>query len=163
MEFFSDAENWVGIGTLVFFGILLWKKVPALVAKGLDTRAAVITQELADARKLREEAQALLEQYQRKQAAAESEAAAIVTEARGEAERYAKESRAALDAQIARRAKQAQDKIAQAETQALAEVRAMAADAAIAAAEKLIAARMSDARASELITSALKEIPDKLN
>src|SRR5262249_31012362 len=87
MEFFHEAETWVGIGSLVFFAILLWKKVPALVAKGLDARAAAIAKELADARGLREEAEALLAQYKRKQADAEKEASSIISEARAEAER----------------------------------------------------------------------------
>ncbi len=91
------------------------------------------------------------------------EASAILEEARGEAERYAAEARAALDVQIERRAKVAEERIAQAEAQAVAEMRALAADAAIEAAESLIAERMTDARSSELIKSALKEIPNKLN
>ena len=68
-----------------------------------------------------------------------------------------------LTQQIERRAQQAQDKIAQAETQAMAEIRALAADAAAAAAEKLIAARLDEKRAGELIAASLKELPGKLN
>jgi F-type H+-transporting ATPase subunit b len=162
-EFLANAETWVGVGTLVFFAILLWKKVPALIARALDARAAGIAKELADARALREEAEALLRQYQQKQADAEKEAAAIVTEARAEAERYGIEARQAINVQIERRAKMAQEKIAQAEAQALAEVRALAADAAVAAAERLIAERLTEPRAQELVRQALKEIPGKLN
>jgi F-type H+-transporting ATPase subunit b len=162
-EFFSNPETWVGIGTLVFFALLIWKKVPALIGKALDARAAGIAKELEDARLLREEAEALLRQYQQKQSEAEKEAAAIVTEAHAEAQRYAVEARQQIDAQIERRAKMAQEKIAQAEAQALAEVRALAADAAVAAAEKLIAERLTDQRSADLVRQALKEIPAKLN
>ena len=162
-EFFGNAETWVGIGTLIFFAILIWKKVPAMIGKALDARAAQISKELDDARVLREEAEALLRQYQHKQAEAEKEASAILTEARAEAERYAIEARAQINAQIERRGKMAQEKIAQAEAQAIAEVRALAADAAVSAAEKLISERLSDNRAQELVKSALKEIPGKLN
>ena len=162
-EFFANPHTWVGIGIVVFLGILIWKKVPQTVFGMLDARAATIKKELDDARQLREEASVLLGQYRRKQADAEKEAAAIIEEARAEAQRYAKEAREALDAQIERRAKVAQEKIAQAEAQALAEVRALAADAAVKAAEKLIAERMTDARSSDLIKGAIKEIPAKLN
>ena len=162
-EYFSNAETWAGIGTLIFLGILLWKKVPAMVAKQLDARSALIAKELEDARRLREEAETLLRDYQNKQAQAEKEAAAIVTEARAEAERYAQEARTAINAQIERRGKMAQDKIAQAEAQALADVRALAADAAVAAAEKLIAARLNEQRSQTLVREAIKEIPGKLN
>jgi F-type H+-transporting ATPase subunit b len=162
-EFFGNAETWAGIGTLIFLGLLIWKKVPAMAAKALDARAALIAKELEDARRLREEAESLLQSYQQKQAEAEREAAKILSEARAEAERYAQEARTAINAQIERRGKMAQEKIAQAEAQALAEVRALAADAAVAAAGKLIAERLGAERSSELVKSAIKEIPAKLN
>ena len=162
-EFLANAETWVGVGTVIFFALLIWKKVPAMATKALDARAATIAQELADARRLRDEAESLLAQYQQKQAEAEREASAIVTEARAEAERFAQEARTAITAQIERRGKMAQDKIAQAEAQALAEVRALAADAAIAVAEKIITERLSEPRAQALVRDAIKEIPSKLN
>lgn len=163
MEFLQEAEFWVGVGFVLVVGLIFWKKVPGMIGKALDTRAAAISAELDNARKLREEAQALLEQYRRKQREADKEAEAIITEARAEAERYATEAKAALSAQIERRAKAAQDKIAQAEQQAIAEIRNLAADAAAAAAEKLIAAKVDEKRAGELIKKALGEIPTKLN
>ena len=162
-ELLSDPEFWVGIGTLIFLGILVWKKVPALIAHALDARAAAIAKELEDARRLREEAEVLLAQYQTKRADADKEAAAIVTEAKAEAERYALEARATIKAQVERRAKQAEERIAQAEAQAVAEVRALAADAAVAAAEKLIGSRLDDRRTADLIKRSLEEIPSKLN
>ncbi|HYM17344.1 MAG TPA: ATP F0F1 synthase subunit B [Micropepsaceae bacterium] len=162
-ELLKDPEFWVGIGTLIFIGILLWKKVPAMLASSLDARAAAIAKELDDARRLREEAEALLLEYEKKRADADQEAAVIVTGAKAEAERYAAEARAQIKAQVERRAKQAEEKIAQAEAQAVAEVRALAADAAVAAAEKLIASRLDDRRAADLIKRSLEEIPSKLN
>ena len=101
--------------------------------------------------------------YKKKRADAEGEAAAILAEAKAEAQRFATESRAALAAQIERRGKQAEEKIAQAEAQAVAEMRALAADRAIAAAEALLAARLDDKRAADLVKRSLEEIPSKLN
>ena len=163
MELSSDPEFWVGIGTLIFFGILLWQKVPALITSALDARAAAIAKELEEAQRLRTEAEALLAEYKKKRADAEGEAAAILAEAKAEAERFAAESRAALAAQIERRGKQAEEKIAQAEAQAVAEMRALAADRAVAAAETLITARLDDKRAADLVKRSLEEIPSKLN
>jgi F-type H+-transporting ATPase subunit b len=163
MELFSDPEFWVGLGTIVFIGILLWQGVPKLVANSLDARAAAIAKELEDARRLRSEAEALLAEYQKKRERAEEEASSIVSEAKAEAERYAAEARVTIKAQIERRSRQAEEKIAQAEAQAVAEVRAVAADAAVAAAEKLIAARLDDNRSADLIKRSLGEIPSKLN
>ena len=163
MELLSEPELWVGVGFLMVVGLLLYVGVPKLVGGMLDARAAAIKSELDEARRLREEAQALLEGYKKKAAGAEKEAEAIVVEARAEAERFAAESRAALQSLIERRAKGAQDKIAQAEAAALAEIRSMAADAATAAAEKLIVARMDAKRTGTLIAESIKDLSSKLN
>lgn len=162
MDFLHEPETWVALGLVVLIAIFLYQRVPAFVAAALDTRAKAIAKELDEARKLREEAAALLAQYKARAKDAENEAASIVTEARAEAERFASEARAQLKAQIERRAKQAQDKIAQAEAHAVAEIRAKAADAAVDAAQKLIAARTDAAKASALISQSIKELPGKL-
>lgn len=163
MEIFHEAEFWVGVGFVLVLVLLVWKGVPGMVGKMLDSRAAVIAVELAEARRLREEALALLADYQKRAAGAEAEAQSIVTEARAEAERFAAESRANLTAQIERRGQAAQDKIAQAEAAAMNEIRALAANAAAGAAEKLIAARMDEKRAAALIENSIKDLGGKLN
>jgi len=158
-----DAEFWVGVGTLIFLAIVVWKKVPQMVAKALDARAAVIVKELDEAKRLREEAMVLLAQYQAKRSQADNEAAQIVAEAKAESERYAAEARVQINQQIERRGKLAQDKIAQAEAQAIADVRALAVDTAVAAAEKLIAAKLDEQRAGKLVREAISDLPGKLN
>jgi len=163
MEIFGNPEFWVLVGTAIFVGVILWLRVPAMIGTQLDARAAEIAKELDDARRLREEAESLLAEYKKKRDSAEAEAASIVSEARAEAARFAAESRTALKAQIERRTKQAQDKIVQAEAQAVAEVRALAADAAVAAAEKLIAAKLDDKHAADLVKRSLEALPTKLN
>ena len=162
-EFLANPHSWVSVGVTIFIGVLIWKKIPQAMMGMLDSRAAAIAKELNDAKQLREEASALLAQYKQKQAEAEKEASAILDEAHAEAQRYAAETRAALDLQIERRAKVAEDRIAQAEAQAIAEMRALAAETAIKAAEALIADRMNEKLSGDLIKSALKEIPGKLN
>ena len=163
MELLHEPEFWVGVGFVIVIGILLYVGVPKMVATMLDARAAAIKAELDEARRLREEAEAVLAGYKRKAAGAEREAASIVTEARAEAERFAAEARLQLAQQIGRRAQLAQDKIAQAEATAMAEIRHLAADAAAAAAEKLIAARMNEGKAAALIADSIKALPGKLN
>lgn len=159
----QDPEFWVGVGFVLVIAILVWQGVPKMVAKMLDSRAASIAAELAEARRLREEAAALLADYKIKAAGAEREAESIILEARAEVARFSEVSRADLKAQIERRAQTAQDKIAQAETAAMNEIRALAADAAIAAAQKLIQARMDEQRAGHLIADGIKDLGAKLN
>ncbi len=160
---FATAEFWI-LGCLVaFFLILGYFKVHRTIAGSLDKRAADIAAELDEARRLREEAQQLLASYQRKQREAMKEAEDIVTQARTEAEQLAKETRANMEAQVERRTKLAEDKIAQAEAQALADVRSVAADVAIGAARRVIAEKVDASADAKLIEKSIADLASKLH
>src|ERR1700744_157857 len=163
MEMLREPEFWIAVGFVLVIAILVWKGVPKMVGTMLDQRAASISAELNEARRLREEAAGLLADYKAKAASAEREAESIITEARAEATRFAEVSRADLVAQIGRRAQAAQDKIAQAEAAAMSEIRALAAAAAVAASQKLITARMDEQRAGHLIADGIRDLGAKLN
>jgi F-type H+-transporting ATPase subunit b len=163
MEMLHEPEFWVAVGFVLVIVLLVWKGVPGMVAKVLDQRAAVISAELEEAKRLRAEAAALLADYQKRAKGAEAEARSIIDSATAEAAEFQRESRAALEAQIHRRALAAQDKIAQAEAQALNEIRGLAADTAVNAARKLIAERLDESRAKGLIADSIKGLGDKLN
>src|SRR6185295_18923042 len=132
------AEFWVAVSFVGFLAILIYYKIPALLAKALDERAAAIRKELDEARRLRDEAQNLLNDYQKKYRNAGLEAESIIEQARGEAQAYAKETRGSLAESLERRTRQAEEKIARAEAQAVDEVRAAAVDTAMTAAERIL-------------------------
>lgn len=159
----AAAEFWVLIGFIVFVGILMWAKAPEMVSKALDDRSDLIRKELDEARRLREEAQELLADYQRKSREADEEAKSILAQARREAETLATETRKSLAEQLERRTKLAEDKIKRAETQALSEVRSTAVDAALAAAESLIRAKVQGGSGDALVTQSIKDLKGKLN
>lgn len=159
----QEAEFWVLVAFVVFMGLLVYYKVPGLIAKMLDDRADAIRKELDEARKLREDAQALLNDYQNKAKEAETEAKAIIDQAKKEAETLAAEARKALAENIERRSKLAEDKIARAEAQALSEVRSTAVDTAIAAAERLLQARVPGSVGDGLVDQAIKGLKGTLN
>lgn len=156
-------EFWVLIAFLLFALMLIYYKVPGLVGRMLDERADVIRKELDDARRLREEAQQLLADYQRKSREAEAEAKSIVDQARREAENMAAEAKRNLADSLERRTKLAEEKITRAEAQAQAEVRGAAVDAAIAAAEKVLRGRMAGKTASDLIDENIRDLKGRLN
>jgi F0F1-type ATP synthase membrane subunit b/b' len=122
-----------------FILILLWKKVPGLVTRGLDNQIAAIRTRLDDAKQLRAEAEALRDEYARKIAGAEAEAAAMLAHADEEAKGVLAKAEADARDLTARRAKMAEDKIGAAERAALQAIRAKAADAATKAAAAIIA------------------------
>ena len=162
-EYAKEYEVWVAIGLAVLILGFLYLRVPRMVAKMLDDRAGAIAKELDEARRLRDEAAAVLAGYLQKASLAEAEAATIIADAKEDAERFAKETRAQLRQQIERRAQIARDKIEQAETAALDEIRALAADKAAAAAGKLIADKLDEGKSDKLVQDSIKELPEKLN
>ena len=129
------AEFWVAVGFVAFILVAIYLKAHTKVGAMLDTRGEKIRDDLAEAERMRKEAAEILASFERKRADAEKEAATLVEEAREEAAQIAKEAEAKMDEFVKRRTKQADAKIANAETQALAQVHAIAADAAAAAAE----------------------------
>ncbi len=163
MAFLSDPSFWVAVAFFGFIALLFYYKVPTLVIKALDDRAAEIKRTLDEARALREEAQKVLADYQRKQRNAQSEAEDIIAMAEREAQTYVEETKRALKEQLERRTKLAEEKIARAELQAMAEVRALAASVAIEAAEKLISQKLAPETANALIEQTINDIKTKLN
>lgn len=161
--FFERPETWVGIAFFLFVGLLVYLRVPSLIAKALDDRADAIRKELDDARKLREEAENLLADYQKKAREAEEEAQGIIDQAKREAEALANETRAALQESVARRARQAEEKIARAEQQAVGEVRAAAVEAAISTAEKILKTKASGGTGDRLLSESIEALRGKLN
>lgn len=160
---FHEAEFWVAIGFLVFLGLMGWVGVHRTIGKSLDDRAVRIKAELEEARRLRNEAAALLAEYQRKRQDAEGEAQEIVSGAKAEAERLAVDAKARIEEFVARRTKIAETKIAQAEAQAAADVRAAAAEAAVAAAEKILRQETKGELAGRLIARGIEDVGKKLN
>jgi F-type H+-transporting ATPase subunit b len=160
---FEDPETWVAVGFFILVGVALYLKVPAMVTRALDERAERIRAELDEARRLREEAQALLAEYQRKQNDAAKEAEKIIAQAREAAETFARESREKLAESLERRRRLAEAKIARAEADAIDDVRRHAADIAIAAASRLLGQELSPAKAKGLIDDGIKSVRDELN
>ena len=159
----EDPTFWVSVGTVLFIGLIIWQRVPHMIAKALDDRAAGIRAELDEAKRLREEAEVLLKQYRAKTAGAEQEAKAIIDAAKEAADRMAIDARAQLQQQLERRAKMAEEKIAQAEADAVAEVRAVATAVATTAAAEVIGKRVSEAKGDELIEGAIRDLRTKLH
>jgi F-type H+-transporting ATPase subunit b len=157
-----DATFWATAALVVFIGVVLYLRLPAMITGALDKRIAKIEADLAEADRLRAEAKALLEEYGKKREDAEKEAEGIVLAAREEAFRLTGEAGTALDALIARRTKAVEDKISQAESQAVAEVRAKAADLAVEAARVLLEKQVAD-KGGALVDRAIDDVAAKLN
>ena len=163
MEFIYEPEFWVAVSFFIFIGVLVYFGVHMKVVSALDARALLIRKELKEARRLREEAEKVLADYQRKLGDVVTEVDNITALATTEAKTLAAETRQSLKEYFDRRIKLAEEKIARAEMEAVRELRNDVVDAAIAAAQNLIAAKLTPDRAKKLVSTSIKALKSKLN
>ena len=163
MDATSLASLWTLIGLVLFLGLMVYIKVPGTIAKSLDERAGNIRDELEEARRLREEAQQLLAEYQRKRKEAEREAGDIVEAAQRDAKNLAQEAKVKTEEYVTRRTAMAEQKIAQAERDAIAEVRARAVDLGVEAARQVIAKSVDAETSGRIFKDSLDAVKSRLN
>lgn len=163
--FFSlgNSDFVVLIAFVIFIGVLLYFKVPGMIGTMLDERADKVRQELETARNLREEAQTILAEFERKQKDVQEESQRIVAQAKADAESAAAQAKEDLQTSIERRMKAAADQIASAEEAAVKEVRDRAVQVAVAAAADVVRAGITPADADALIGESLKVVEQKLH
>lgn len=157
-----DNSFYAAVALLIFIGLVIYFGIPKVIGTMLDKQIQKIADDLAEAKKLREEAAALLVEYEQKRVAAEGEAAGIIAAAQEEAARLTAEAQASLAELVARRTRAVEDKIAQAEAQAVAEVRARSADVAIEAARLVLVDEMSR-KGGQVVDRAIGDVANRLN
>jgi F-type H+-transporting ATPase subunit b len=161
MHLFTEPEVWVLIAVVLFI-VGVWKPARRSIIGALDARAARIRDELDAARRLRDEAQQLLDTNRQRETEAAAEAEAILAHARAEAERVAAQAARDLEQTLERRQRLAEERIAQEQAKALAEIRAVAVDVAISAARQVITAELDQTRGAALIDAAIQALPQQL-
>ncbi len=157
-----DETFWVALAFVIFVAAM-WRPMGRMIGSALDGRAAKIREEIEEATRLREEAQALFVRYQRQQSDSVKEAEEILAHVREEAERQSRLAAEALEGTIKRREQQALDRIARAEQEALDEVRGAAVDMAVRTTRELLVNRLDDAGQADLIDTAVADLDKKLH
>ena len=157
-----DPTLWVAVGFVILV-VAVFKPAKKAILGILDGRSEKIRRTLDEAASLREQAQQLLAEYQRKQRDAVKETEAMLARAREDAKHFATEAAAKLEESVKRREQMALDKIAQAEADALREVRTMSVEIALAATRSLIAGRMDSSKSGALIDEAITGLSQKLH
>jgi F-type H+-transporting ATPase subunit b len=153
-----NPGGWVALAMIVVIGIMIWKKVPGAIGRALDSKIALIRDQLAEAESLRKEAEALKAEYEAKSKSADKDRAALLERARHEADEIVAKAKTDAEALIERRTRMAEDKIAAEERSAVEQLRASAADAAAKATARLIAERHDAGTDARLVDQAITEI-----
>jgi F-type H+-transporting ATPase subunit b len=160
---FGNTDLIVAIAFFVFIGVLFYFKVPAMIGGMLDNRADTIKSELDEARALREEAQKVLADYERKQKEVQEQADRIVTAAKEEAATAAAAAKEDIAKSITRRLAAAEDQIKSAEASAIKDVRDQAIVVAIAVAREVVASQMDPKAAGAMIDDSIATVGEKLH
>ena len=158
-----DNTFWAFVALMLFLALMVYIKMPGWLGQQLDKRADDIRKELDEARRLREEAQGVLADYERKRKEAENEAVEIRKAAERDAATFLEEAKAKAEEYVARRQQIAEQKIRQAETDAANEVRSSAVDLAIAAAGRLLADKTDAKTVNALFKSSIDELKTRMN
>ena len=159
----ANTDFVVLIAFIIFIGVLIYFKVPAMISGMLDKRALEISSEIDEARKLQEDAKKLLADFERQQKDVQDQAARIVAQAKEDAEMAAEQAKKDLKTSITRRLAAAEEQIASAEANAVKDVRDKAIIVAVAAAREVIAKQMTSDDASRLIDDAIGQVDAKLH
>lgn len=163
MEFLNNTDIVVGIGFVIFIGVLIYYRVPGMLTRRLDARAVRIKAELDEARALREEAQSLLASYERKQKEIQAQAEDIVTAARSEGEKSIVTAKEDIRKSVARRLRTATEQIEAAEQAAVRQIRDRAVTIAVAAAAEVMRERISKSDSDRLIDTSIDEVGKRLH
>ncbi|HXV73505.1 MAG TPA: F0F1 ATP synthase subunit B, partial [Sphingomonadales bacterium] len=156
--FYANPTFWVAVAFAGFIALLVWRRVPGLVAQALDERTEKIRLQLKETKKLRDEAAALVAGYKKKHAAAAGEAEAILKQAAEDARLFAIDAEKRAEAALQRQARAGEEKIAQMEANAVKEVKAAAVEAAVKTAEAALRGRLQKGQNKALIDAAIEDL-----
>ena len=155
---FLTAPMAIALAIIFVLAIMVWKKVPGAIAGALDSKIALIRDQLAEAESLRKEAEALKAEYEAKASSADKDRAALLERARHEADEIVAKAKTDAESLIERRTRMAEDKIAAEERAAVEQLRAAAVEAAAKAAARLIEERHDAGSDAKIVDKAIKDL-----
>lgn len=148
---------------LIILGVVIYRTgMHNMILGALDGHADKVRAELDEAKKLREEAQNLLAEHQKKLSGGEEQAKKITAQAEAETKRMIERHQVDMQANLKRREDQAMARIAQEEAKALQDVRNRTADLAIRTTGRLLSDKMAGAQGKSLLDDAIGEVSQKL-
>jgi len=160
--FYMDAEFWVA-ASFVLLVILAFRPAAKMLTKTLDGQSQKIADELAEAQRLRKEAEETLATYQKRQQDSLREAESIIAETNREADKMLKQAEVQVNAMLEKRMKLAMEKISQAENKAIQEVQNHLIDVSVSVARSLIKEHLKNAGEQEAVTKSVTELQRILN
>ncbi len=157
-----DATFWVAISFVIFFGALVYFKVPQNVNNLLSKMIVDIKNEIDESEKLRSEAKKLLDDAQSKLNTAEQETKKIIDQAKIDSERLVNDMNNKFDKSAEIKRNLAQTKISQMKEAAIKNIKDTSIKIAIDAVKQTISKSVDKSKLDELFDKSLEETKAEL-
>ena len=157
-----DATFWVAISFFIFFGVLIYLKVPQKINNSLTDQIIKIKKELDEAEKLKIEAKNLLSNYENKIDKSKKETQEIINLAKQDSEKTILEKTKKFHQLIENKKKNAEQKIVQMKENALRDIKKISVKISIDAAEYLIKNSIDKNKLEKLYTKSLEQTKTSL-
>ena len=155
--FYLSAEFWVAM-SFVLTVVVLFKPVGKMVVKGFKKRSLAISKRIADAVSLKEDAQRMLAEYERKFRDAEKETQNILLRSEKEIEVMKKDALAKLDAEMKTREADAKMRLKTAEERASKEIASKTAEITISVVKTILNDSLDEKALDQLIDLSIDEL-----
>ena len=157
-----DATFWVGISFIIFFGALIYFKIPQSVNNLLSKMIVDIKNEIDESEKLRMEAKKLLDEAQNKLNTAETESKKILDQAKDDADKLIIEMNEKFHKSAEVKKNLTQTKINQMKENALKEIKQTSITVTIASVKKIITTTVDKSKLDNLFEKNLQETKSEL-
>ena len=157
-----DATFWVAVSFFIFFGLLVYLKVPQKVNNSLNNQIDRMKKELNEAEKLKVEAKNLLSNYKNKIDKSKKEVLEIINLAKKDSEKSILERTEKFHQAMENKKKNAEQKIAQMKENALKEIKNISVKISVDAVEHLIKNSIDQNKLEKIYDENLKQVKTSL-
>ena len=157
-----DATFWVAISFFIFFGVLIYLKVPQKINNSLNDQIKEIKKELDEAEKLKVEAKNLLSDYENKIDKSKKEVQEIINLAKKDSEKTILERTEKFHQTMESKKKNAEQKILQMKENALKDIKNISVKVSVEAVEHLIKNSIDKNKLEKLYTNSLEQAKTSL-
>ena len=157
-----DATFWVAVSFFIFFGILIYLKIPQKINSSLTDQINEIRNELGEAEKLKIEAKTLLSDYENKIDKSKKETKEIINLAKEDSEKIILEKMEKFHQIMENKKKNAEQKIVQMKENALKDIKNISVKVSIEAVEHLIKKSIDKNKLEKFYTKSLEQAKTSL-
>ena len=152
-----DATFWVAVSFFIFFGILIYLKIPQKINSSLTDQINEIRNELGEAEKLKIEAKTLLSDYENKIDKSKKETKGIINLAKKDSEKIILEKMKKFHHIMENKKKNAEQKIVQMKENALKDIKNISVKVSMEAVEHLIKKSIDKNKLEKFYTRSLEQ------